>query len=108
MSHSSVITIGAFAARGRPGPILIFVFIWTTLVYNPIAHSIWSNVGLANRLGVLDFAGGTPVHISSGSAALAISIYLGKRSRGDAMDRMDKPRNPNNVIMGTVLLTFGE
>jgi len=65
-------------------------------------------VGLANRLGVLDFAGGTPVHISSGSAALAISIYLGKRSRGDAVDRMDKPRNPNNVILGTVLLTFGE
>jgi len=44
-------------------------------------------MGLANRLGVLDFAGVTPVHISSGSAALAIAIYLRKRSRGDASDR---------------------
>ena len=59
----------------------IFVFIWATLVYDAIAHSIWSNRGWANRLGVLHFAGGTPVHISSGSTALAISIYLRRRSR---------------------------
>jgi len=106
--RSSVISIGAFAARGRPGPILIFVFIWTTLVYDPIAHSIWSKRGWANRLGVLDFSGGTPVHISSGTAALVISIYLGRRSRGDTVTRMYKPSNPTNVVLGTVLLTFGE
>ena len=55
--------------------------IFVTLVYDPIAHSIWSNRGWANRLGALHFAGGTPVHISSGSTALAISIYLRGRSR---------------------------
>ena len=65
-------------------------------------------MGWANRLGVLDFAGGTPVHISSGSAALAISIYLGKRSRGDTATRMCEPSNPTNVVLGTVLLIFGE
>ena len=63
---------------------------------------------LANRIGILDFAGGTPVHISPRSAALAISICPGKRSRGDSIDQMDKPRNPTNVILGTVLLIFGE
>ena len=65
-------------------------------------------MGWANRLGVLDFAGGTPVHISSGSAALAISIFLGRRSRGNTVARKDKPSNPTNVILGTVLLTFGD
>ncbi|KIM37994.1 hypothetical protein M413DRAFT_249433 [Hebeloma cylindrosporum] len=104
---SSVIAIGAFAGRGRPGPILVFVAIWTTLVYDPIAHSIWSKMGWANRLGVLDFAGGTSVHISSGSAALAISIYLGRRTRGDTKARMHEASNPTNVVLGTVLLTFG-
>lgn len=68
-----------------------------------------SNVsaGWSFVLGGLDFAGGSPVHISSGSAALAISIYLGKR-RGYGTERLAyKPHNTSYVILGTVLLWFG-
>ena len=57
-------------------------------------------MGWVNRL--------RPVHISSGSAALAISIYLGRCSRGDTVARMYEPNNPTNVVLGTVLLNFGE
>jgi hypothetical protein len=95
--------VGAFAERGRPGPILIFVFIRTTSVYYSIAHSIWNNIGWANHLGVLDFEGGTPVHISSGSAALATSIYFGKGPQEG-----NRYSNPTNVVLGTVLMIFGK
>ncbi|KAG6815036.1 hypothetical protein H0H87_005700 [Tephrocybe sp. NHM501043] len=73
------IAIGAVAERGRLGPLLVFIFVWSTLVYDPIACWTWSANGWSFVLGGLDFAGGTPVHISSGTAALAISIFLGKR-----------------------------
>ena len=71
-----MIAIGAIAERGRLGPIMVFVFIWSTIVYDPIACWTWNSNGWSFKLGGLDFAGGTPVHISSGTAALAISIYV--------------------------------
>ncbi|KAF8514011.1 ammonium transporter [Hysterangium stoloniferum] len=97
-----MIAIGAVAERGRLGPLLVFVFVW-----NPIACWTWNSNGWSFVLGGLDFAGGTPVHISSGTAALAISIYLGKR-RGYGTERLAyKPHNTSYVILGTVFLWFG-
>lgn len=78
-AFTPAIVIGAAAERGRILPCLVFVFVWTTLVYDPIASWTWNNMGWANVLGVLDFAGGTPVHISSGAAALAFAWKLGPR-----------------------------
>ncbi|KAF8817250.1 ammonium transporter [Phlegmacium glaucopus] len=101
------LAIGATAERGRLGPSLVFVFIWSTLVYDPIAYWTLNPSGWLFVLGALDFAGGTPIHISSGTAALAISIYLGKR-RGYGTERLAyKPQNTSYVILGTVLLWFG-
>jgi ammonium transporter, Amt family len=78
-AFTSAWLIGAAAERGRIGASLIFIFIWTTIVYDPIASWTWNNSGWAAQLGVLDFAGGTPVHISSGAAALAYSKVLKPR-----------------------------
>jgi len=102
-----MIAIGAVAERGHLGPLLVFVFVWSTIVYDPIACWTWNSNGWSFMLGGLDFAGGTPVHISSGTAALAISIYLGKR-RGYGTERLAyKPHNTSYVILGTVFLWFG-
>jgi len=119
-----MIAIGAIAEHARLGPTMVFVFIWcvfsrphsrrflicldrSTIVYNPIACWTWNPAGWSFVLGGLDFAGGTPVHISSGTAALAISIYLGKR-RGYGTDRLAyKPHNTSYVVLGTVFLWFG-
>ena len=64
---------GAVSERGRMLPCVVFMFIWTTVVYDPLACWTWNPAGWSYRLGGLDFAGGTPVHIASGSAALAYS-----------------------------------
>ncbi|KAJ3485624.1 hypothetical protein NLI96_g4814 [Meripilus lineatus] len=102
-----MLAIGAIAERGRLGPTMVFVFIWSTIVYDPIACWTWNPNGWSFKMGGLDFAGGTPVHISSGTAALAISIYLGKR-RGYGTERLAyKPHNTTYVVLGTVFLWFG-
>lgn len=102
-----MLAIGAIAERGRLGPTMVFVFIWSTIVYDPIACWTWNSNGWSFVLGGLDFAGGTPVHISSGTAALAISVYLGKR-RGYGTERLAyKPHNTTYVVLGTVFLWFG-
>ncbi|KAG5338223.1 Ammonium transporter 1 [Termitomyces sp. J132] len=101
------LAIGAIAERGRLGPLLIFVFVWSTIVYDPIACWTWNSNGWSFKMGGLDFAGGTPVHISSGTAALAISIFLGKR-RGYGTPRLAyKPQNTSYVVLGTAFLWFG-
>ena len=105
--YSAALAVGAIAERGRLGPVLVFIFIWSTIVYDPIANWTWNSNGWSFKLGGLDFAGGTPVHISSGTAALAISIFLGKR-RGYGTERLAyKPHNTTYVILGTVFLWFG-
>ncbi|THH21234.1 hypothetical protein EW146_g316 [Bondarzewia mesenterica] len=102
-----MLALGAIAERSRLGPTLVFVFVWSTIVYNPIACWTWNSNGWSFVLGGLDFAGGTPVHISSGTAALAISIYLGKR-RGYGTERLAyKPHNTSYVVLGTIFLWFG-
>ncbi|KAL0947810.1 hypothetical protein HGRIS_013882 [Hohenbuehelia grisea] len=102
-----MLAIGAFAERAALGPAITFVFAWSTLVYDPIACWTWNTNGWSAVMGGLDFAGGTPVHISSGTAALAISIYLGKR-KGYGTERLAyKPHNTSYVVLGTVFLWFG-
>ncbi|KAI0766312.1 ammonium transporter [Irpex lacteus] len=102
-----MLALGAVAERARLGPTILFTFVWSTIVYDPIACWTWNSNGWSFVLGGLDFAGGTPVHISSGTAALAISIYLGKR-RGYGTERLAyKPHNTTYVVLGTVFLWFG-
>jgi Amt family ammonium transporter len=102
-----VIAVGAIAERGRLGPTLVFAFVWATIVYNPLAYMTWNAKGWSYVKGGLDFAGGTPVHISSGTAALAISIYLGKRTGYGTEKLAYKPHNTTYVVLGTVFLWFG-
>jgi Amt family ammonium transporter len=98
---------GGFAERSRIGPVLLFMFCWMTVVYCPIACWVWNANGWAFQHGDLDFAGGTPVHISSGTATLAIALYLGKR-RGYGTERLAyKPHNTTYIVLGTVFLWFG-
>jgi Amt family ammonium transporter len=99
------LAIGSAAERGRILPAILFIFIWSTIVYDPIACWTWNPDGWAFKLGVYDFAGGTPVHISSGAAALAYCLIVGKR-HGHGTDEF-KPHNVANVVLGTVFLWFG-
>jgi Amt family ammonium transporter len=97
--------VGAFVERIRFSTFLFFSLIWATLVYDPIAHWVWSTGGWMRLLGVLDFAGGLVVHISAGFSALAIALIIGKRI-GYGKDNME-PSNIPLVLLGAVLLWFG-
>jgi ammonium transporter, Amt family len=96
---------GAFAERMRFGPFLLFSLCWSVLVYNPLAHWIWGSGGWLARLGALDFAGGVAVHLSSGVAALAAAIILGKR-KGFGSEEL-RPHNLPMTLLGAGLLWFG-
>ena len=101
---------GAFAERVRFGAMMLFSTLWAFLVYFPLAHMIWGNGGFLNaslggRIPVLDFAGGTVVHISSGFSALVTAIYIGKR-RGYPHDAM-KPHSLVLSFIGACLLWVG-
>jgi Amt family ammonium transporter len=101
------LAIGAAAERGRMLPAMVFSFIWSTVVYDPIACWTWNSSGWVFKLGGLDFAGGTPVHISSGAAALAYSLMLGKR-RGHGTHELNyRPHNVTSIVIGTVFLWVG-
>ncbi|MGE5841634.1 MAG: ammonium transporter, partial [Deltaproteobacteria bacterium] len=69
---------GAFAERMKFASFLLFTLLWATFVYNPLAHWVWGSGGWMARLGALDFAGGTVVHISSGVSALAAALVVGR------------------------------
>ncbi|KAK8095488.1 ammonium transporter [Apiospora kogelbergensis] len=98
---------GAVAERGRMLPCVIFMFIWATIIYDPIACWTWNPSGWSNKMGGLDFAGGTPVHIASGAAALAYSMMLGKR-RGHGTHELNyRPHNVTHIVIGTVFLWVG-
>jgi ammonium transporter, Amt family len=96
---------GAIAERMKFKAFLIFIVLWTTLVYNPIAHWVWGVGGWIRNLGALDFAGGTVVHISSGIAALAAALVMGKR-KGLGEEPM-VPHNLPLTILGAGMLWFG-
>jgi Amt family ammonium transporter len=96
---------GAFAERMRFGGYVLFIGLWSLLVYAPLAHWVWGGGWLgAAGVGALDFAGGTVVHINAGVAALAAALYLGKR-RGSSEAFV--PHNVPMVITGAAILWFG-
>ncbi len=96
---------GAFAERKKFSTFIVFVLAWATLVYDPLAHWVWGDGGWLHKLGALDFAGGTVVHISSGVSALAAVLVIGKR-RGYGQQPMP-PHNLPLTVMGASLLWFG-
>ncbi len=96
---------GAFAERMKFKTFLIFVLVWSTIVYDPIAHWVWGTGGWLRNLGALDFAGGTVVHISSGVAALVAALAFRKR-----LGYQKEPMEPHNVpfiVLGAGILWFG-
>ena len=97
--------VGAFVERIRFSTFLFFSLLWTTIVYDPVAHWVWSVGGWLRGLGALDFAGGLVVHITAGFSALAIALVIGKRI-GYGKDNME-PSNIPLVLLGAVLLWFG-
>ncbi len=96
---------GAFAERKRFKAFVLFSLLWTLIVYSPIAHWVWGEGGWLRNLGVLDFAGGTVVHISSGVAALVAALVLGPRVKRES-DRFE-PHDVRLTVIGAGLLWFG-
>ncbi len=96
---------GAVAERFKFKTFLAFTLIWCTVIYDPIAHWVWGAGGWIHNLGALDFAGGTVVHISSGVAAFAAALMMGKR-RGYPRTPMP-PHNLTMTVLGAALLWFG-
>ena len=96
---------GAFAERMKFSAYLIFALVWTTLVYDPVAHWVWGAGGWMKNLGVLDFAGGIVVHATSGFSALAAALYIGKR-KGFLHEHMP-PHDLPLTVLGAGLLWFG-
>jgi len=96
---------GAFAERFKFSTYLVFTLLWSLLVYNPVAHWVWGTGGWLRNLGVLDFAGGTVVHITAGVSALAAAIVVGKR-RGFGTENM-APHNLPMTVLGAGILWFG-
>ncbi len=116
--------IGACAERIRFKPLLIFVILWSTFIYSPIAHWIWNTNGWLSILGVHDFAGGLVVHVAAGLSALAAALVVGRRKGNlywkDQLKLLNqkgtiapplgtefKPTNIPYVILGAGLLWFG-
>jgi Amt family ammonium transporter len=98
--------IGAFAERIRFKSLLIFIILWATLIYAPIAHWVWGIGGWLKMLGVIDFAGGLVVHISAGVSALAAALVIGRRKGLERTGNM-RPNNVPFVILGASILWFG-
>ena len=98
--------VGGLAERMKFKAFLLFTVLWATFVYDPLAHWVWGTGGWLHNMGVLDFAGGTVVHISSGVAGLVTAIMLGKR-QGIGRDEHIRAHNLPLVLIGTALLWFG-
>ncbi|KAI9844424.1 MAG: ammonium transporter Amt1 [Sclerophora amabilis] len=101
------LAIGAVAERGRMLPCIVFMFVWSTIVYDPLACWTWNPAGWVYNMGAYDYAGGTPVHIASGSAALAYSVMLGKRRGHGTIELNYRPHNVTHIVIGTVFLWVG-
>ncbi|MEK9629993.1 MAG: ammonium transporter [Nitrospinota bacterium] len=97
--------VGAFAERMKFSAMLVFMTIWMTIVYAPICHWVWGGGGWLGNKGILDFAGGTVVHINAGIAGLVAAILLGKR-KGYPTTAMP-PHNLGYTLMGTSMLWVG-
>ena len=97
---------GAFVERLKFSTFLVFMVLWFTIVYCPVAHWVWGDGGWLKDLGALDFAGGTVVHINAGIAALAAALVVGRR-KGYGNHELFIPHNLPMTILGAALLWFG-
>lgn len=97
--------IGAFAERMKFSAFVAFMLLWTTIVYDPVAHWVWGNGGFLRKMGALDFAGGTVVHINAGIAAIVAALVLGRRL--GYPHKLSPPHNLPFAVMGAALLWFG-
>lgn len=96
---------GAIAERMKFSSFLVFTIVWTTVVYDPVAHWVWGTGGWMKNMGVLDFAGGIVVHVTSGISALAAALVIGKR-KGYLHEAMT-PHNLPMTVIGAGILWFG-
>jgi Amt family ammonium transporter len=96
---------GAYAERIKFAGFILFSLLWATFVYDPVCHVVWGSGGWLRQLGVLDFAGGIVVHISSGMSALVCALMLGKR-KGFPHEPIP-PHNMTYTLLGASLLWFG-
>ncbi len=96
---------GAFAERMKFSAYCVFILLWTTLVYDPVAHWVWGDGGWLAKMGALDFAGGTVVHLTAGVAALVCALVIGKRA-GYPKQR-NLPHDLTMTLTGAGLLWFG-
>ncbi len=96
---------GAFAERMKFSAYLLFTLLWSTFVYDPVAHWVWAEGGWLLKLGALDFAGGTVVHLTAGVSALVCAIVLGKRDGYPKRKAM--PHDLTMTLLGAGLLWFG-
>jgi Amt family ammonium transporter len=96
---------GAFAERKSFNAFVVFAFLWSTLVYLPLCHWVWNADGWLFRMGVLDFAGGTVVHVNAAVAALVAALVIGKRK--DYARQAILPHNVPFALLGAGLLWFG-
>ena len=101
---TAALITGGFAERMRFPAFILFSLLWTTLIYNPLAHMVWGGGWLAG-LGALDFAGGTVVHISSGVSALVAAYVIGRRHGFPGS--VSPPHNVPFTVLGAALLWFG-
>jgi len=97
--------IGAFAERMKFSALCVFMLLWTTFVYDPVAHWVWGIGGFLRQWGALDFAGGTVVHINAGMTALAAALVLGRRQ--GYPEGISPPHNLPFAVLGAALLWFG-
>ncbi|MED7948804.1 ammonium transporter [Streptomyces sp. BE20] len=111
---TAALICGAIADRIKFGAWMAFTGIWVTLVYLPVAHWVFAFDGkdvvggwIVNRLGTVDFAGGTAVHVNSGAAALAVILVLGRRIGWQKTGGQARPHNLPLVLLGAGLLWFG-
>ncbi|CAO3652565.1 unnamed protein product [Mucor hiemalis] len=102
---NAALAFGSAAERMSLGPAILFIFVWTTLVYDVITNWLWNANGWLATLGCIDYAGGIPVHISSGLAAVAYAMVLGKRR--DYNENVNSPHNVSFVFLGLALMWFG-
>jgi len=96
---------GAVAERIKLSGYSVFILLWATFVYDPVAHWVWAGDGWLFKMGALDFAGGTVVHLISGIAGIACAVVIGKR-KGDT-NTMTNPNNMTYTLLGSGLLWFG-
>ncbi len=97
--------IGAFAERMKFSAFLLFTLLWATFVYDPVCHWVWGVGGWLHNMGVLDFAGGTVVHVISGVSALATALMIGRRKGYSGV--ASPPHNLPLTVLGAAMLWFG-